>query len=96
MINDPAIKLDLLIRSCSGPAQKSIEWCVLNDDPQVGLAEALSTLANDFGNALSLTRVFMKDILGSNDKGRVRETVSNIRTFKVGLENFYGHSGARG
>ena len=87
MINDPAVELDLLIRSCSGQMHNSMEWCTLNTDPVVGLTEALASLANDFGNTSVLTRTFMMSLC-SGDKGRVHKTVADLHTFKVGLENF--------
>ena len=44
-------------------------------------------LASDFGNATVLTCTFMRDILGSNDKNKICENVSDLHLFKIGLEN---------
>ena len=51
--------------------------------------EVLAILANNFENMSVLTRSFMKDVLDSGDKGGVRESVADLRAFKVGLENFW-------
>ena len=56
-----------------------MEWCSLNTDPVVSFAEALAILAKDFGNTSVLTRAFMKNVFGIDDKSRVRETVVDLR-----------------
>ena len=57
----------------------------MNADPVVGLAVALASLMNEFGNMSILARAFMKDVLASGDRGRVGETVVDFRAFKVAL-----------
>ena len=71
MIDNPIVELDLLIRSCMGQTEPSTEWHALGPVASHGLAEALSTIARDFGNTTVLTCAFMHKMLGISDKTKL-------------------------
>ena len=71
-----------------GQAKCSIEWCAFDPIASEGLVEALRTLVSDFGSPTVLTRPFMQDMLGTNDKTKLLDNAHDLRLFKIGLENF--------
>ena len=46
-------------------------------------------LASVFGNPTVLTRALMREIFGMNDKTKMKDKVNDLRSFKIGLENFH-------
>ena len=83
-----AVRLDLLISSCTGEARKNIEDCVMISSPELGYLEARKILETWYGQEHSIVNAYVRKLtegpqIRSNDAVALSQLARDMKNCEM-------------